>query len=65
MKISSYNSNTISLVPDKINEKAIKYAGYEKELSLSEKRSIGNKIKTLLGIVYFITLMYFLFVLLT
>jgi hypothetical protein len=59
MKNLSYNSNAISLNPaEKINH-------FEINLNRKEKRELKGFFKTAMGTVYFVTLMYSLFVLLT
>jgi len=65
MKTLTYSSNAISLVPNRKVRSNIWHLEKEKSLSNAEKRQIKGKVKTFLSTVYFITLMYFLFVLLT
>lgn len=65
MKILSNSSNVISLIPTR-NVNPGNWCG-EKEFKASnaEIRKEKGKIKSFLGMVYFVTLMYSLFVLLT
>ena len=65
MKTLTYNSNAISLVPNRKVHSEIWCLEGKKPLSKTQKRLINGKVKTFLGVAYFITLMYFLFVLLT
>lgn len=72
MNISFHSSNSISLIPGKeirVNigyPKTIGQSGlFDKGISLSEKRQLKGMIKTFFGMVYFVTLVYFLFVLLS
>ncbi len=72
MKISFHGSNSISLIPDKeihVNIGSPKTTGqsgvFNKRISLSEKRKLKGMLKTFLGMIYFVTLIYSLFVLLS
>lgn len=65
MKILSNNSNVISVIPTRNVNSSIWYVEKEYKASNVEKRREKGKIKSFLGMVYFITLMYSLFVLLT
>jgi len=72
MKISFHGSNSISLIPSKeirVNigyPKTIGQSGvFDKRISLAEKRQLKGMLKTFLGMIYFVTLIYFLFVLLS
>lgn len=59
MKDFRYNSNTISAVPsDEINP-------FELKMNKAEKRKAKGMFKSIMGMFYFVTLMYSLFVLLT
>jgi hypothetical protein len=68
MNISSNNSNSISLIAGK-EIQLIDDSNYfeipKGRLSCSEKRKFKGMVKSFLGMAYFVTLMYFLFVLLT
>jgi len=72
MKISFHSSNSISIIPSKeirVNIGYSKTSGqsgiFDKRISLSEKRQLKGMLKTFLGMIYFVTLLYFLFVLLS
>ncbi len=72
MNISFHSSNSISLIPGReirVNigcPKTIGQSGlFDKGISLSEKRQLKGMIKTFFGMAYFVTLVYFLFVLLS
>ncbi|MCH7724322.1 MAG: hypothetical protein IIC76_13450 [Bacteroidetes bacterium] len=72
MNISFHRSKSISLIPGKeirVNIDYLKNTGqsgvFDKRISLSEKRQLKGMIKTFLGMIYFVTLLYFLFVLLS
>ncbi|GMR25206.1 MAG: hypothetical protein BMS9Abin39_0488 [Ignavibacteria bacterium] len=72
MKISFLSSNSISLIPSReirVNigypKTTVQSGAFDKGISLSEKRQLKGMLKTFLGMVYFVTLLYFLFVLLS
>ena len=65
MKILSNSSNVISLIPTRNVNSGIWCAEKEYKSINSEIRKEKGKIKSFLGMVYFVTLMYSLFVLLT
>ncbi len=72
MKISFHSTNSISLIPSKeirINmgypKTTVQSGAFDRGISLSEKRQLKGMLKTFLGMVYFVTLFYFLFVLLS
>lgn len=72
MKISFHSSNSIPLIPNKAIRVNIGYPEtngqsgvFDNRISLSEKRQLKGMLKTFLGMIYFVTLCYFLFVLLT
>ena len=72
MKASVFNSNSISLthnpqITDIVDFGGIKeYAEVDKKkLTRSEKRQLKGIVKSFLGVAYFVSLVYFLFVLLS
>ena len=59
MKNFNYNSNTISAIPDQdVNP-------FDLKLDKAGKRKAKGVLKSVMGMVYFVTLMYSLFILLT
>jgi hypothetical protein len=72
MKTSVFNSTSASLLQNPQMEGIINLGGYtnrtevnKKKLTRGEKKQMKGMIKSLLGIAYFVSLAYFLFVLLT
>lgn len=72
MKTSVFNSTSVSLLQNPQIECIIDLGGYtnltevnKKQLTRTEKRQMKGKLKSLLGIAYFLSLVYSLFVLLT
>jgi len=64
MKIATYNSNSISFVTGKEIQSTFEFT-QDNALNRLEKRETKGMVKSFLGIVYFATLMYSLFILLT
>ncbi len=64
MKIATYNSNSISIVTGKEIQSTFEFT-QDNALNRFEKRETKGMVKSFLGIVYFATLMYSLFILLT
>ena len=72
MKTSVYNSNSVSIIRNTRIEDVISLGGFKnynevekKKLTRTEKRQLKGMIKSFLGITYFVSLVYFLFVLLS
>lgn len=72
MKTSVYNSSSISLAKNPQLSDIINFGESKeytevnkKQLTLSEKRQLKGMVKSFLGITYFVSLVYFLFVLLS
>ena len=72
MKTSVYSSNSVSIIRDPQIEDVIDFGGFKnytevgkKKLTRTEKRQLKGMIKSFLGVVYFVSLVYFLFVLLS
>ncbi len=72
MKTSVFNSTSASLLQNPQMEGILDLGGYsnraevnKKKLTRTEKRQMKGMLKYLLGIAYFVSLVYFLFVLLT
>lgn len=72
MKIASYNSSSISIVSGNENHRGLRLsetfgssAATDKSLNSSEKRKAKGMVKSVMAMVYFVSLVYFLFVLLT
>jgi|GEM_PF-1874909 len=71
MKTTVYNSNSISLAQNPQLSDIIDFGGAEnytevskKKLTGSEKRQLKGMVKSFLGVAYFVSLVYFLFILL-
>ena len=64
MKIATYNSNSIPFVTGKEIQSTFEFT-QDNSLNRFEKRETKGMVKSFLGIVYFATLMYSLFILLT
>jgi hypothetical protein len=72
MKIASYNSSSISIVTGKENHSGLRLSETfgnssiaDNSLSRSEKRKAKGTVKSVMAMVYFVSLVFFLFVLLT
>ena len=72
MKTSVYSSNSVSIIRNPRIEDVIDLSGFKnytevekKKLTKTEKRQLKGMIKSFLGIAYFLSLVYFLFVLLS
>jgi hypothetical protein len=72
MKASVYSSNSVSIIRNPRIEDVIDLSGFKnytevekKKLTKTEKRQLKGMIKSFLGIAYFVSLVYFLFVLLS
>ena len=72
MKTSVYSSNSVSIIRNPRIEDVIDLSGFKnytevekKKLTKTEKRQLKGMIKSFLGIAYFVSLVYFLFVLLS
>jgi len=72
MKTSVYSSNSVSIIRNPRIEDVIDFSGFKnhtevekKKLTRTEKRQLKGMIKSFLGIAYFVSLVYFLFVLLS
>ncbi len=63
MKIATHNSNSISFVTGKEIRSTFEFT-QDNAVNRSEKRHTKGMVKFFLGIVYFATLMYSLFILL-
>lgn len=72
MKTSVNSSNSVSVFRNPQIEDVIDFGGFnnyteveKKKLNRTEKRQLKGMIKSFLGIAYFVSLVYFLFVLLS
>ena len=73
MKASVFNSNSISLTHNpQITDIVVDFGGIkeyaeadQKKLTRSEKRQLKGMVKSFLGVAYFVSLVYFLFILLS
>jgi membrane protease subunit (stomatin/prohibitin family) len=71
MKIASYNSSSITIINGNGNPARLRLSerfnngALAESLNPSEKRKAKGMVKTFMGMVYFVSLVYFLFVLLT
>ena len=72
MKTSVFNSNSISLAHNPKITDIVDFGGMKdyaevnkKKLTGSEKRQLKGMVKSFLGVAYFVSLVYFLFVLLS